>query len=131
MKYLLDTHTLIWYLEADDRLSFKSKSLIQDIDNEIFVSNISFFEISIKMKIGKFPTNMVISDFIKGTKNSLISILELKEGYFAEYQTIPLIENHRDPFDRMLIAISKFENMPIISIDEKFANYSDEIQVVW
>jgi PIN domain nuclease of toxin-antitoxin system len=109
----------------------KSKSLIQDIDNEIFSSIILFFEISIKMKIGKFSTNNLISDFIKGTKDSLISILDLKEGYHTEYQTIPLIENHRDPFDRILIAISKFENMPIISVDEKFSNYSDEIEVVW
>lgn len=131
MKYLLDTHTLIWYLEADDRLSFNSKSLIQNMDNEIFVSNISFFEISIKMKIGKFTTDKVISEFIKGTKESFISILDLKDGYYTEYQTIPLIENHRDPFDRMLIAISKFENMPIISIDKKFAHYSSEIEVVW
>ena len=131
MRILLDTHALICYLEADLQLSSKSKDIIEDTYNEIFVSQISYFEITIKAKIGKFDTEKRVSDFIENTKKSLIQILPLKEIHLINYHNIPFVPEHRAPFDRLIIATAQIEDLNIISIDEKFSNYKNLVSVIW
>nr|WP_295932844.1 type II toxin-antitoxin system VapC family toxin [uncultured Dyadobacter sp.] len=123
MKILLDTHTLIWFLEDNPKLSRKAKSLIEDLTNEVFVHAVSWFEISIKTKIGKLtlpdPIEVI---YTESTKNQ-IETIEIKPSQLAAYHNLPIFEAHRDPFDRLIIATALNEQMNIISNDPKFSLY--------
>jgi PIN domain nuclease of toxin-antitoxin system len=99
MKILLDTHTLIWFLEDNPKLSLKAKSLIEDLANRVYVHAVSWFEISIKIKIGKLtPPDPIEIVFIKASENQ-IETLAMKPHQLTVYQNLPLFEMHRDPFD--------------------------------
>lgn len=130
MKFLLDTHVLIWYVNGNQKLKSEIIALIESFSNEIFVSKISFFEIAIKLKIGKMPNEKSLNDYILSTSLSFIEILDIDESHLINYQNVELKENHRDPFDRLLIATVISENMKLISGDEKFKQYSDVLDLV-
>jgi PIN domain nuclease of toxin-antitoxin system len=131
MRYLLDTHVILWALENNSRLSKIAKHLIEDSDTECFVSMVSFFEIAIKKNIGKFETDKKISEFINQVKNIDIQILEISPNHLDEFEKLPLIEAHKDPFDRMIIATAIIDGLKIISVDEKFENYREQIEIIW
>ena len=127
-SYLLDTHTLIWWLKDDKRLSKTAKSLIANIEHNIYVSSASFWEISTKHRIGKLPD-------LDGVIEQLLPIVR-KEGFqqlsitsehvFAAGQ---LDNIHRDPFDRMLAAQAMQEGLGLISRDPAFKSF--DVLVSW
>lgn len=132
MNYLLDTHVCIWAIAEQDKLSARVNQLLQDQDNFFFVSRISFLEIAIKMKIGKLPDfKTSLPEFIKSVYQSGYEVLPVKDEHMEAYGNIDFDESHRDPFDRYLIAATKFEGLAIITKDEKFEFYSKTIQVIW
>ncbi|MCU0467825.1 MAG: type II toxin-antitoxin system VapC family toxin [Arcicella sp.] len=131
MNILLDTHVVIWLLEDDDRLSNKAKNYIANVENEIFVSIISLFEIAIKVKIGKLSFSEKIHDIVKELDNQRIKILPLSVYHLESYQSVPLFSEHRDPFDRILIATALQEQLSIITIDDKFENYKHIVDIIW
>lgn len=132
MNYLLDTHALLWFLEGKTDLSLTAKTIIEDASNKIFVSTASFFEIAIKLKTGKFINSFASLDLIiQKTRENQIDTLPLSSYHTVFYDKIPLNENHRDPFDRILLAVAISEGMSLISIDEKFSLYSDLVNIVW
>jgi PIN domain nuclease of toxin-antitoxin system len=131
MKYLIDTHVIIWLLDNDDKLSKVARREIENLDNQIFVSIISLFEIVIKVKTGKLSFNKSIHDIVKELDNQGIELLALNANHVENYQSVPLVADHRDPFDRVLIATALHENLSIITIDEKFENYKHIINVIW
>ena len=133
MKYLLDTHTFIWAISDFENLSIKAQDIIRNLDNEIFVSIISFWEISLKISIGKFN----ISGFdIKKSKEYMqnldCSFLYLTEKETLSFHDLPLYNNHKDPFDRMIIWQAITNEMPLISRDKFFDQYKDHhLNLVW
>jgi PIN domain nuclease of toxin-antitoxin system len=131
MKYLIDTHVIIWLLENDEKLSKVARREIENFDNQILVSVISLFEIAIKVKTGKLSFDKSIHDIVKELDNQGIKLLPLSPYHIENYQSVPLIADHRDPFDRILIATALHENLSIITIDEKFENYKHIINVIW
>jgi PIN domain nuclease of toxin-antitoxin system len=131
MKILLDTHALLWFIEGDSQLSQNAKKLIEDPKNEVYVSHISFFEISIKLKIGKLQLLKSLRGIYDDALTAGIELLDLEFEHIENYQSVPLIADHRDPFDRILIATALHENLSIITIDEKFENYKHIINVIW
>ncbi len=131
MKILLDTHTLLWFIEGDDQLSQNAKKLIENSDNEVFVSFISFFEISIKLKIGKLHLTKTLKEIYQDTLTAGIEIMSLEFEHIENYQSVPLFPEHRDPFDRILIATALHEELSIITIDEKFENYKNIVDIIW
>ncbi len=131
MDLLLDTHTLIWYNENESLLSSEISSLINDLDNEIFVSITSFYEIAIKINIGKLKTGKSFTGFYKKTLDNNISILPIKETHLSRYIGLPLFEQHRDPFDRMIVATAIEENLTIATTDNKFNLYRNIVPVIW
>jgi PIN domain nuclease of toxin-antitoxin system len=123
-------HTLIWFLQDSHKLSAKAKSLIEDLNNEVYVHAISWFEMSIKAKIGKLSlADPIDITFIQATKNG-ISTIEIKTSQLMAYQSLPFFENHRDPFDRLIIATAVQEGLCILSDDPKFPWYRTA-QVLW
>ncbi|MDZ7900269.1 MAG: type II toxin-antitoxin system VapC family toxin [Arcicella sp.] len=118
-------------MEGDEQLSENAKNHIQNTQNTIYAGHVSFFEMVIKMKLGKIITKRNLDDFIKATKDSFIEILPSEEEHFTKYLEIPFIAEHRDPFDRLLIATAIYENLSIISVDEKFDYYTDLVNIIW
>lgn len=130
MQILLDTHALIWFLEDDARLTERVRQAISKPDN-VFISPINFYEMAIKIKIGKsIGLNRPISEAIELSKKSGFDWKPLKEQHLVAYQTIPLFDHHRDPFDRMLLAIALADGLIIVSSDHNFPLYNGLVETI-
>lgn len=127
MNYLADTHTLIWYLEGNQKLSEKAENTIKDDNNNVYVSVVSFWEMAIKSSVGKLKLPESLHSIIQKTKNFDIDILQLHTDYILKIENLPF--HHKDPFDRIIITTAIAEQLPIISIDEKFDKY--EVERIW
>lgn len=131
MRLLLDTHILLWMLEADPKLSDKAKELIRSTANEVFVSVVSLLEIAIKIKIGKLETQRTPTEIAQEISRVLaIQLIPILPHHLDTYQSIPLYDDHRDPFDRLLIATALTENLTLISDDSKFERYTTLITLI-
>jgi len=133
MTCLLDTHTFIWSTLQTNNLSKKSREIISDRNNEIYVSTVSFWEISLKTKLNKFSfVNININDFPKYAKNMGFTIIGMEENEAITIHELPLKKNHKDPFDRMLIWQAITKNITMISKDESFEQYKkDGLKLIW
>ena len=131
MKYLIDTHTLIWFIEGSEELSKKSINLITDENNEIFLSIASLWEISIKVGLGKLAIKGGYENMMEDIVGNDITLLPIDFVHTLVQSQLQL--HHRDPFDRILIAQSIAENMSIIGRDEIFDTYFEEKNVkrIW
>ncbi|BBD65879.1 putative PilT protein [Nostoc commune NIES-4072] len=122
MILLLDTHTFIWYVTDNSRLSNQVLEFINDENNEILLSIASLWEIAINQNLGKLSFNQPFEIFITQQLNlNDFRLLDIKINHIAVVATLPL--HHRDPFDRILIAQALVENIPILSADKIFDAY--------
>ena len=128
MKYLLDTHAFLWFVSEDNRLSSKAQSIIKNSRNDIYFSAVSAWEMSIKIRLGRLSIEEELEPFIiKQLSENNFSTLSIT--IFHSIYTSKLPEIHKDPFDRMIIAQSKVENMSLISKDKNIKKY--KVPVVW
>ena len=131
MRLLLDTHILLWVLEGHPSLSTQARDLIQDTANEVYVSSASLFEIAIKTRIGKLHTQRTTSNIVEEMAQTLaIQLLPILASHLDAYQTLPLYEDHRDPFDRLLLATAQSEQLTLMSDDGKFERYANLVAVI-
>lgn len=131
MTFLLDTHTLLWFVGASKRLSVNARKLIENPDNRVIVSSISLFEISIKLKICKLALDKPLDEIYRDVQDSLVDIMPISNPHLLSYQDIPLYTDHRDPFDRLILAAAVVEKADIITLDPKFQYYTDLVKIVW
>lgn len=102
-KYLIDTHILLWWLFNDSRLDERSREIIGNINNEILVSSASAWEISTKYRIGKLPeAKYLVENYLETLQKA--GFLELSITNIHALRAGLLEINHRDPFDRMIMA---------------------------
>jgi PIN domain nuclease of toxin-antitoxin system len=127
MHFLLDTHTLLWFLEDDPQLSEKVKKEIVNINNRCFVSIASLWEIAIKIKIGKLTIKFSFEKFAEFLSENDIEMLPISLDHLV--QLLNMDFHHRDPFDRIIIAQGHIEQFTIITRDVHFASYTD--RVMW
>lgn len=118
MKLLLDTHVLIWSISQKEELSEESRRQIGDSGNLIFVSMISLWEIRIKETLRKIS---VPENFYGSLIPAGYEILQLSLKKIDAFGHLPLY--HRDPFDRMLVAQAKAEEMTLVTRDPQLAQY--------
>ena len=118
--FLLDTHTLIWFLDNDSRLPISTKKQIE-LAESVFVSIVSIWEIAIKINIGKLNLRTNFQEIEQNLVTQDISILSIATSDAKTYLSLPLY--HRDPFDRILIAQSINHNLTLISCDTQFDAY--------
>ena len=121
MTYLLDTHILLWSIFYSEKLSLKVNSILNNTDNEILVTSINFWEISMKFAKGNLDLGKYLpEDLIKITEDMGF---ELKNLSIEETSSLHNLsgEYHKDPFDRMLIWQAIHNNFTLIS-DDKFVN---------
>lgn len=123
MRLLLDTHTFIWYVTDNPRLSANVKLLIEDENNEKLVSMASIWEMAIKHSIGRLNFSLPFMEFVRQQLSvSNIGLLEINLDHIEVVASLPL--HHRDPFDRLIIAQSIVEQIPILSVDAIFDAYA-------
>ena len=125
MKYLLDTHTIIWYFENSDELSLESEEIIDNPLNSIYVSAASLWEASIKIGLGKLDVSL--GALLREVENAGFSIMQIESMYLQKLLELPKI--HKDPFDRLIIATAMVEEMTLISIDENIQKY--DVSWIW
>ncbi len=121
MKYLIDTHIFIWFIQNSPNLTTSNRNIIEDADSEIIISIASLWEISIKNSMGKLQLTKGFSSMTKYLNDNLIEILPITFAHTLENNRLPF--HHRDPFDRIIAAQAIVENIDLISIDEAFDNY--------
>jgi len=85
---------------------------------------------AIKVKIGKLTLAVSIEDYLQSLQESDVQLLPIKENHIITYELVPLIDTHRDPFDRLIIATALFENLAIITSDKRFENYTSLVKVI-
>ena len=128
MRYLLDTHAFLWFVLDDKRISTEAKSIIADSKNTIYFSAASAWEMAIKTKLARLK---IVGDFesfiIEQLSTNSFVPLSITISHSLYTERLPQI--HKDPFDRIIIAQSKLEDLPLISIDKKIRKY--KITVVW
>ena len=132
MKYLLDTHTLLWSIFEPEKMSQSAGELIKDSKNEVFVSIISFWEISLKFATGKLElTNTEPEALPKIAEEMGVEILQLEANEVASFYKLPRLA-HKDPFDRMVAWQAISRKMTLISQDREFKQYKQfGLSLVW
>jgi PIN domain nuclease of toxin-antitoxin system len=128
MRFLMDTHTFLWFVMNDSRLGDAARTIIEEPDNEIYLSLASVWEISIKVGLGKLILSQPLDAFFPDqlSRND-IKLLPIELNHAVHVAILPL--RHRDPFDRLLIAQSVIEGMALLSVDAAFDAY--EITRIW
>jgi PIN domain nuclease of toxin-antitoxin system len=127
VKALLDTHTFLWAILDDPRLSPRTKEIFTG-PNDLWLSVASLWEILIKVKAGKLPLREPSGPYlVKKLGENRIEVLPVKLDHVLAVEALPV--HHRDPFDRILIAQSMEENLPIITSDPLFARYA--VDLIW
>ena len=122
MKFLLDTHVMLWFLNDDAKLAPEVRDEIEKC-NQVFVSIISLWEVAIKLNIGKLKLDF--RDLSKALDDSNIIILNVIVSDFSAYINLPL--HHKDPFDRILISQAINRSMILVSQDSIFNQYPVKI----
>lgn len=125
MRYILDTHVLLWALQDNPRLPQKIREIIIDEKNEIFVSGVSFWEISIKHKKSSMLIPFSGSEIIRFTMRAGYRLLSISVEDIDVYDKYDF-GNHKDPFDCMLIAQAVNADMKIITHDIAIKNILNE-----
>jgi len=126
-RFLLDTHTAIWFFNGNDSLSEIAKKTIIDTSNIKYLSITSAWEVAVKISIGKLDVIGKTKDFISDAENNGFIILPIKIDHLYALETLPMI--HRDPFDRLLVAAALTEQMTLITADKNIAQY--DVPQLW
>ena len=128
MRILLDTHTFLWFIEGNPRVSPLAIRMIEDRQNDRLLSYISLWEIAIKASIGKLPLHEPFETLIPSElRRNRIDVVGITIEHLNRVIALPL--HHRDPFDRMLVAQAMVEGVPILGADENFDAYG--VQRLW
>ena len=130
MRLLLDTHTFLWAVSEPSRLPTKARNAIEDKTNQVFVSAIGLWEITIKVRVGKLELGWD-DDLITAALNAGIEPLPLTPGEAATYGDLTE-SSHNDPFDRMLIWQAIGRNLVLVSGDSEFQRFTgDGLKLLW
>lgn len=128
MNLLLDTHSFIWFIEGNPRLSAAARELIAAGDNEVFLSVASLWEMAIKSSLGRLglsePYEVLIPTQLRLNQ---MTLLDISMSHTIQVTKLPF--HHRDPFDRLLIAQALVEDLPIVSNETLFDDYG--VNRIW
>ena len=128
MRYLIDTHVLLWWLFDDSKLPIAIREIIAEPQNEILVSSASAWEVCTKHRLGKLSVADVLVRDISGWV-ARAGFVELPVSIAHAQRAGSWISPHRDPFDRMLAAQSAVESIPLITADRALGTFG--IELVW
>ena len=118
MRLLLDTHTVVWAITEPERVATEALRLIESLENEVFVSVVSPWELAIKLSRRRIELPEIFHDTLR---NGQFSLLPVKIQHTEAIASLPL--HHRDPFDRMLIAQAQIEGLTLVTSDREIRRY--------
>lgn len=127
MKYLLDTHVILWIAENSPSLSETAKQAILNERHEKYVSIVSAWEVAIKLGTGKLYFEGGLPEFFRIIDENGLILLGVEREYLHHLKELPFF--HKDPFDRLLISTANIENLTLISIDENIPKY--DVSWLW
>ncbi|MDR2971027.1 MAG: type II toxin-antitoxin system VapC family toxin [Bacteroidales bacterium] len=125
MKYLLDTHVVLWVAENSPLLSDNAKAIILDKSAEKFVSIASAWEVAIKLGTKKLHLDGGLPEFFRMIDENGFVLLSVEREYLLQIAQLP--DHHKDPFDRMILATGIIEGMTLVTIDENIHKYKAPI----
>jgi PIN domain nuclease of toxin-antitoxin system len=125
--FLLDTHTLLWFIQGDPQLNNRARTIMTTDTNTLYLSVASLWEIIIKLNIGKLKIGHTIGEIYTLLAQFKIEIIPINQSDLEQYLILPL--HHRDPFDRLLIAQAIDRQLSLVSADHAFGAYS--VQQLW
>jgi PIN domain nuclease of toxin-antitoxin system len=128
MRALMDTHTFLWWNTDDPQLSPRAREIIAEGSNEIFLSAASTWEIAIKAAKGRLVLPEEPALYVPSRMN-LHRIQHLPVQVSHTLRVYDLPRHHADPFDRLLVAQSQMESLPLITMDEEIRRY--EVETIW
>jgi len=127
MKYLLDTHAIIWYFEDSSELPQKVAALVDSPEISIYICSVSLWEIAIKINIGKLKLNLAFGELLDNIKSRDFNILQIEDKHLKGLSKLPFL--HKDPFDRLIISSAIAEDLTIITVDSNIQNYA--VSWIW
>lgn len=128
MKLLLDTHLVLWWEANHPRLTKEVVHLVRDEAEAVFVSRASLWEIAIKISIGRLRTDL--AQLTRHIERSGFEWLDIKNEHLLAVATLPAFDDHRDPFDRLLVAQSQTEPLVLLTSDTALARYGSTVRTV-
>lgn len=133
MKYLLDTHALLWSIGKSNELSGKVGRILEDSSNEIFVSAVSLWEISLKYGLGRLVLGSIGPEDIPVYCRRIgFQIVPVGAKEASTYHNLLRLKNHKDPFDRMLIHQCIQMKMILLSRDARMGSYKKQgLKCIW
>ncbi len=127
MSYLIDTRILLWWLFDDKKLDNECRNIIRNPDCRIIVSSATAWEIATKYRIGKLPeAKQLVEQYSQILHQAKFIELAITTAHALRAGSLPI--DHRDPFDRMLVAQAELESLPLITYDKAF--HTGLIQVI-
>jgi PIN domain nuclease of toxin-antitoxin system len=128
MRVLVDTHAFLWWINDDPQLSESVREIMGNAENVLYISAASGWEIAIKYRLGKLelpsePESFVIQEI----QSNRFRPLPIELSHALHTSSLPML--HRDPFDRVLIAQSQLESLPILTVDRAIRQY--EVATIW
>jgi PIN domain nuclease of toxin-antitoxin system len=128
MRFLIDTHVFLWFINGDNRLSQSVRKAIEGEENEVLLSIASVWEIAIKTNVGKLGLAKPFAELIP--EQIIENEIELTPISMDDLKVVALLPlHHRDPFDRLLIAQALVQEIAIASDDSSFKQYG--VQLLW
>lgn len=128
MKVLLDTHAFLWFDAAPEKLSSTAAEVLSDPENEIYLSTASVWEIQIKAQLGRLTLGKPLAALVQSQREANnIHILSIELEHLYSLAHLPT--HHSDPFDRLLLAQARVEDLSLMSVDEAFAAYG--VKLIW
>lgn len=128
-NYLIDTHILLWHSENDTKLSQSALAELNSPNTKLYVSQATYWEMTIKKGLGKLNLTVSISDFYLSALQNSFQVLPFEIGHYQVLENLP--QYHSDPFDRMIIAQAIAENLVIMTQDKKFKLYEELATIFW
>ena len=129
MRYLLDTHIVLWLAENSPNLSDAVKTILLDENNEKYVCVASCWEVSIKLSLKKLGLEGGTNEFYRIIQENGLEILQITAEHLAVLETLPF--HHRDPFDRLLVSTAIADNLVLITADTQMMAYAgDNLRII-
>jgi PIN domain nuclease of toxin-antitoxin system len=126
MRLLLDTHAVMWMDATPERLSARVRDLLGEAEHDLFLSVVVVWELGIKQARGKLTLPEPIDEYVLSlVERARMSLLAIDTTHVLDAVTLPL--HHGDPFDRMLVAQARVENLTLVTADPVIARYAVDI----
>ena len=128
MKLLLDTHLILWWQGKRAQVPEPARALLETMEEPAYVSRVSLWEIAIKVNQGKLRMDLPL--FCRQIIADGFSWLPIENAHLLQLATLPLFVDHKDPFDRLLVAQSLTEPLILLTVDAKLARYGSTVRVI-